>query len=128
MLKALSLITSMKKIIVIQLLLLLLSGCSVYDYYKDRYGTRTHETVTNEAEKGGYKLITPEEIKREYLNNPEALFLVDTRQEWEYQSQHIKGAVNLPVKPYWWYPYYPKNRKDMRNILGLDKNRRVFFY
>jgi len=32
------------------------------------------------------------------------------------------------VKPYWWYPYYPKNRKDMRNILGLDKNRRVFFY
>jgi predicted sulfurtransferase len=118
----------MKKIIVIQLLLLLLTGCAVYDYYKSRYGTRTHETVTNEAKKGRYNLITPEDIKREYLNNPASLFLVDTRQEWEYESQHIQGAVNLPVKPYWWYPYYPKNRKDLRNILGPDKNRRVIFY
>jgi predicted sulfurtransferase len=118
----------MKKIIAILLLFLLLTGCTVYDYYKSRFGTRTQETVTNEAKKGGYNLITPEEIKREYLNNPEALFLVDTRQEWEYKSQHIQGAVNLPVNPYWWYPYYPKNRKDLRNTLGPDKNRQVFFY
>ncbi len=90
--------------------------------------TNSWEKVLAEARKGGYKLIAPVEIKREYLKDPMALFLVDTRQEWEYQSQHIKGAVVLPAPPTWWYQYSPKARSEMRKALGPDKNKKVIFY
>lgn len=117
----------MRKIIAIHVLFLLLTGCTVYDSFKSR-GPRTQETVANEANKGGYYLIKPDEIKREYLNNPETLFLVDTRQEWEYQREHIKGAINLPAKPTWWYPYHPKYRNNLREVLSTVNNKRIIFY
>lgn len=117
----------MRKIIALHVLFLLLTGCAVYDSSESR-GIRTQETVAHEANKGGYYLITPEDIKREYLNNPETLFLVDTRQEWEYQREHIKGAVNLPVNPDWWYPYHPKYRNDLRKVLSSVNNERIIFY
>lgn len=84
--------------------------------------------VATEAKKGGYNLITPEEIKREYLQDPESLFLVDTRQEWAYRMQHIKGAAYLPVTPTWWYQYYPAARSEMKKVLGPDKNKKIIFY
>ncbi len=55
--------------------------------------------VQEEARKGKYRLIAPETIRTQFLKNPASLFLVDTRQEWEYQREHIQDAVNLPVAP-----------------------------
>jgi rhodanese-related sulfurtransferase len=54
--------------------------------------------------------------------------LVDTRQDWEYQQEHIQGAVNLPVKPIWWTQYSPSARAEMKKLLGPDKKREVVFY
>ena len=118
----------MRRILLMSVVFLLLTHCTACQSYKGRYNTRTHDTVVAEANKGGYKLITPEEIKRGYLGDPSSFFLVDTRQAWEYQRQHIRGASSLPVDPYWWYPFSPKNRKDMRNVLGQDRNRQIVFY
>jgi Rhodanese-like domain len=118
----------MRRTLLIGVVLIILIQCAACQSYKDRYVTRTHDTVVAEAKKGGYKLITPEEIKRGYLEDPFSFFLVDTRQAWEYQRQHIRGASSLPVDPYWWYPFSPKNRKDMRNVLGQDRNRQIVFY
>lgn len=84
--------------------------------------------IAAEAQKGGYKLISPDEIKTEYLRDPGSLFLVDTRQEWAYLMQHIQGAAYLSVTPTWWYPYYPASRSDMKKVLGPDKDKRVTFY
>jgi hypothetical protein len=84
--------------------------------------------IAAEAQKGGYHLISPEEIKAEYLRDPGSLFLVDTRQEWAYMMQHIQGAAYLSVTPTWWYPYYPGSRAEMKKVLGPDKDRRVAFY
>ncbi len=86
------------------------------------------EKVLAEANKGIYRLITGEELKREFLKSPSDLFLVDTRQEWEYQSQHIKGAVVLPTTPTWWYQYSPKARWEMKKVLGPDKDIKLIFY
>ena len=84
--------------------------------------------VQAEAREGNYQLIAPETIKTQFLENPASLFLVDTRQEWEYQREHIKGAVNLPVTPTWWTQYSPWARSEMKKLLGPDKKRQVGFY
>ena len=118
----------MKRTLLTGVVFLILIHCTAYQSYKNSHGTRTHDTVVAEAKKDGYKLITPEEIKRGYLRDPSSFFLVDTRQAWEYQRQHIKGASSLPVDPYWWYSFSPENRKDMMNVLGQDRDRRIVFY
>jgi predicted sulfurtransferase len=84
--------------------------------------------VQEEARKGNYRLIAPETIKAQFLKNPASLFLVDTRQEWEYQREHIQGAVNLPVKPTWWTQYSPWARDEMKKLMGPDNKRQVVFY
>ena len=84
--------------------------------------------VQEEARKGNYRLIAPVTIKAQFLKNSTSLFLVDTRQEWEYQREHIKGAVNLPVTPTWWTQYSPWARSAMKKLLGTDKERYVGFY
>ena len=84
--------------------------------------------VQEEARSGNYKLITPESIRDRYLKKPSSLFLVDARQEWEYQQEHIQGAVNLPVKPTWWTQYSPSARAGMKKLLGPDKKRGAVFY
>ena len=90
--------------------------------------TQALAQVQEEARKGKYQLIAPETIKAQFLKNPASLFLVDTRQEWEYQREHIQGAVNLPVTPSWWTQYSPWARSKMKKLLGPDKKRGVVFY
>ncbi|MGD8253020.1 MAG: rhodanese-like domain-containing protein [Syntrophobacterales bacterium] len=84
--------------------------------------------VQEEARQGNYRLIDPETIKAQFLKNPTSLFLVDTRQEWEYQREYIKGAVNLPVTPSWWTQYSPWARAEMKKLLGPDKEHDLVFY
>ena len=84
--------------------------------------------VQEEARKGNYRLIAPETIKAQFLKNPASLFLVDTRQEWEYQQEHIQGSANLPVTPSWWTQYSPWARAEIKKFLGPDKKRQVVFY
>jgi hypothetical protein len=84
--------------------------------------------VREAARRGNYQLISPETVRDEFVKKPGSLFLVDTRQEWEYQQEHIQGAVNLPVKPSWWTQYSPWARAEMKKLLGPDKRREVVFY
>jgi 3-mercaptopyruvate sulfurtransferase SseA len=84
--------------------------------------------VQEEARRGNYKLITPGSMRDRFLKNPSSLFLVDTRQDWEYQQEHIQGAVNLPVNPTWWTQYSFSARAGMKKLLGPDKKREVVFY
>jgi len=84
--------------------------------------------VQEEARRGNYKLITPESMREGYLKNSSSFLLVDTRQDWEYQQEHIQGAVNLPIRPTWWSQYSPWVRSAMRKLLGPDKKQSVVFY
>jgi len=51
---------------------------------------------------------------------------VDTRQEWEYRTGHIRGAVNFPMEPTWLSRWRKKNA--LAQLLGADKNRTIVFY
>jgi hypothetical protein len=66
----------------------------------------TWDDVKAEARQGGYRLITTDELSRQYTAKPESLLLVDTRQEWEYRTGYIKNAVNFPMEPTWVIVFY----------------------
>ena len=86
----------------------------------------TWDDVRTEARQGGYQLITTDELSRQYTAKPESLLLVDTRQEWEYRTGHIKSALNFPMEPTRWAQWREKGA--LETFLGPDKNRMIVFY
>jgi hypothetical protein len=86
----------------------------------------TWDDVLAEARNGGYKTITTEELCERYQRNAKSLLLVDTRQEWEYRTGHIKGALNFPIEPTWWSRR--SKASALERFLGPDKDRMVVFY
>lgn len=86
----------------------------------------TLEDVRAEAEAGGYQLISTQELRALSEKNPGGLLLVDTRQEWEYRSGHIKGALSFPMEPTWFARW--SKRDELREFLGPDRDRLIVFY
>lgn len=84
------------------------------------------DDVVAEAKQGGYRLISTDELFELYGKAPESILLVDTRQEWEYRTGHIRGALNFPIEPTWWSRW--KKSSALEALLGPDKGRRVVFY
>ena len=86
----------------------------------------TWNDVLAEAKRGGYRLISTDELWEQYSQNHDSLYLVDTRQEWEYRTGHLQGAVNFPMEPTWFARW--KKKGDLRKFLGADKDRTIVFY
>lgn len=82
--------------------------------------------VLSEAEAGGYHIISTTELADQYLENRSDILIVDTRQEWEYRTGHIKGARNFPMEPTWWSRW--RKLDELESFLGSDKNRQIVFY
>jgi hypothetical protein len=86
----------------------------------------TWDDVLAEAKAGGYKLITTGELSGRYQKDAGSLLLVDTRQEWEFRTGHIKGAVNFPIEPTGWSRW--RKASALETLLGPDKDRTLIFY
>jgi hypothetical protein len=86
----------------------------------------TWDDVLVEGRAGGYGIITTDELSGRYLNDAGSLLLVDTRQEWEYRTGHLQGAVNFPMEPTWWSRW--RKASALEAFLGPDKNRTLIFY
>ncbi len=84
----------------------------------------TWEDVLMNARKGGYQVVTTEQLWK--LHKEKDILLVDTRQEWEYRSGHIKGAVNFPIEPTWWSRW--RKAGALEAALGPDKEKAIVFY
>jgi hypothetical protein len=82
--------------------------------------------VRAEAVRGGYRLITTEALAELYRQPDAKVLLVDTRQDWEYRSGHIQGAVNCPLEPTAWSRW--RSQAPLAALLGPDKDRLVVFY
>lgn len=82
--------------------------------------------VQAEAVRGGYRLITTEALAELYRQHRAKVLLVDTRQDWEYRSGHIQGAVNFPLEPTAWSRWRSQGR--LAALLGPDQDRLVVFY
>jgi hypothetical protein len=86
----------------------------------------TWEDVIAEARAGGYRIITTEELAGRYYQGASDLLLVDTRQEWEYRTGHILGALNFPMEPTGWARW--RKAGQLEAFLGPDKARTLVFY
>lgn len=86
----------------------------------------TWEDVLQEAKLGGYRIIQTEALWDLYRKDPQSLLLVDTRQEWEFRTGHLKGAVNFSMEPTAWSRW--RKQKELETFLGPDKNRPIVFY
>jgi len=82
--------------------------------------------VKAEAVKGGYRLINMKELWKLYQLNDKNLLLVDTRQDWEYNSGHIKNALNFPIEPTWLARL--TKRGELEQFLGTDRTKTIVFY
>ena len=86
----------------------------------------TWDDVLAEASNGNYKIITTEELSERYQKDAKSLLLVDTRQEWEYRTGHLPGAVNFPMEPTSWSRW--RRASALETFLGPNKDRPVIFY
>jgi predicted sulfurtransferase len=86
----------------------------------------TWDDVLAEAKNGGYRIIATQELGVDYTKDFDEILLVDTRQEWEYRTGHIKGAVNFPMEPTGWSRW--RKADALKELLGPDKDRKVVFY
>jgi 3-mercaptopyruvate sulfurtransferase SseA len=82
--------------------------------------------VKAEAARGGYRLITTAALAELYRQQRDKVLLVDTRQDWEYRSGHIEGAVNFPLEPTAWSRW--RSQARLAALLGPDRDRLVVFY
>ncbi|MBI5550789.1 MAG: rhodanese-like domain-containing protein [Desulfobacterales bacterium] len=86
----------------------------------------TWDDVIAEAEAGGYNIITTEELAGRYRLGASNPMLIDTRQEWEYRTGHIPGALNFPMEPTRWSRW--RKAGKLKAFLGPDKERALVFY
>ena len=86
----------------------------------------TMADVQAEAARGGYRLITTEALAELYRQPGAKVLLVDTRQDWEYRSGHIQGAVNFPLEPTAGSRWRAQGR--LAALLGPDRDRLVVIY
>jgi hypothetical protein len=118
----------MTKIVQISFMFFLFLSFAAHAQSETQNSVNARDNVIAEAKKGGYQLITPEELKNEYLKDSTAFLLIDVRQEWSYQMQHIKGSSHIDFAPRWWNQYSPMMRSEMKKILGPDKDKKFVFY
>ena len=86
----------------------------------------TWDDVLVEGKNGNYQIIKTEDLANLYQKDVSNLLLVDTRQEWEYRTGHLKGAVNFPMEPTAWARW--RKASELEKFLGPDKNRTLVFY
>ena len=86
----------------------------------------TWDDVLAESKRGGYRIINTDELWSQYKKNPESVLLVDTRQEWEFQTGHIAGSAHFSMETTWFARLI--QRGPMAQALGPDKDRILVFY
>ena len=82
--------------------------------------------VQKEAERGGYRLIEIDELWERYRDNQAIPLLIDTRQDWEYSTGSIEGAIHFPMDSTWFSRLI--RRGPLAQALGPDKARILVFY
>jgi 3-mercaptopyruvate sulfurtransferase SseA len=86
----------------------------------------TWDDVVAESSSGNYRLISTEELAELQRQGGPGLLLVDTRQEWEFRTGHISGAINFPMEPTRWARW--RKAAELEKVLGPDRERALVFY
>jgi rhodanese-related sulfurtransferase len=85
------------------------------------------EQAEVESKKGGYTLLSLDDLKAIYDSQKPALF-VDVRPDYEYNRGHLPKAVNLEFDLGERLALKAEKRQAFEKILGSDKTRTVVIY
>jgi thiosulfate/3-mercaptopyruvate sulfurtransferase len=89
--------------------------------------------LAREVERGGYKLVTTEELKR-WIDEKKEMLIIDTMPyEESYKKNHVPTAVQflfpIPEMTEWKTSETDgKTKEDFLRLLGPDKTRPIVFY
>ena len=85
-------------------------------------------TFAREVERGGYKIVTTQELKS-WIDQKKDMLIVDTQPyEASFKKQHYPGAVNFELPRPEMTKLDEKTKSALVNFLGPDKNRVIVFY
>jgi thiosulfate/3-mercaptopyruvate sulfurtransferase len=85
-------------------------------------------TFAREAVKGGYGIVTTQELKG-WIDQKKSMLIVDTMPYADsYVKQHIPGAVSMVFPIPEMKTLDDKTKVDLEKLLGPDKNRLIVFY
>jgi thiosulfate/3-mercaptopyruvate sulfurtransferase len=85
-------------------------------------------TFAREVERGGYKIVTTQELKS-WIDQKKDMLIVDTQPyDASFKKQHYPGAVNLELPRPEMTKLDDKTKAALEKLLGPDKNRVIVFY
>jgi len=85
-------------------------------------------TLAREVERGGYKVVTTEELKS-WMDKKTNMLIVDTMPyEASYRKEHIPGAVQMEFPIPEMTSLDDSKKAALEKLLGPDKNRLIVFY
>lgn len=89
---------------------------------------KTAVAFAREVERGGYKIVSTQELKG-WIDQKKPMLIVDTMPyEASYKKQHIPGAVQMEFPIPELTTLDAKSRAALEKLLGPDKNRLIVFY
>ena len=85
-------------------------------------------TFAREVERGGYRILTTEELKS-WADQKKPMLIVDTMPyEASYKKQHVPGAVQMEFPIPEMTKLDDKTNAALEKLLGPDKERLIAFY
>ncbi len=85
-------------------------------------------TFEKEVARGGYKIVSTQELKA-WMDQKKEMLLIDTMPfEDSYKKQHIPGAVNFVLPIPEMTQMDDKTKAALEKLLGPNKDRLVVFY
>ncbi|WP_027715461.1 rhodanese-like domain-containing protein [Desulfuromonas sp. TF] len=122
----------MKKIMLIIAVLLVAfsaTGAFANDWFKDNLTVeKAAVTFTREVERGGYQIVTTEELK-DWIDTGKPMLIIDTMPyEASYKKNHIPGAVPFEFPIPEMAEIDDSTKVKFLELLGPDKNRQIVFY
>ena len=85
-------------------------------------------TFAREVERGGYKVVSAEELKG-WTDAKKPMLIVDTMPyEASYKKQHIPGAAQMEFPIPEMTKLDDKTKASLEKLLGADKNRLIVLY
>lgn len=81
-----------------------------------------------EVERGGYKIVNTQELKK-WLDEKKPMLLIDTMPyEASYKKEHVPTAVQMEFPIPEMTTIDDKKKAELEKLLGPDKNRLIVFY
>lgn len=124
---------SVKKTILV-LFVTLIFTLGVVSVVMAQWGSKELDTekiavnFAREVERGGYKIVSTEELKN-WIDQKKAMLIVDTMPyEDSYKKQHVPGAAQLEFPIPELTKLDDKTKASLEKLLGPDKNKLIVFY